>query len=124
MYMVEFGFDAIEDDLVAIAPQPKSEGMRFTRTTYAADGSVYREGAYIDLVWDLLQDASDYQALLAQFDLVNNLTREVTVKVRNEFFTPQIFNGIAVRPESTSWQYFPRNIVILIKNLEPIPEAP
>lgn len=125
-YSIEWGFNAAEIDLVPLDPQPRSEGVKSTRRTYAASGAVYDEQKYVELVWDLLQDASDYQALLAQFDLDidGGLTKEITIMARDETFRFRRYNGIAVRPE-TSWQgYFPRNIVILVKNLEPIPEEP
>jgi hypothetical protein len=125
-YAVELGHDATLESLVPIVPQPRTEGIKATRRTYAADGSAYDEGLYIELIFDVLGNVSRYQALLDMFDLdgsSGNITSEVTVLVRDHTFRYVRMNGIAVRPQpgpDVRWQMpFPRGITILIKNLEP-----
>lgn len=99
-----------------------SEGVKPTRRQPAADGSIVDEGLYVELEWTLLEDADAYLALLTTFGLHDALTNEVTVYVRDQRWVYVRFNGIAVRPElgrDASWSSFPRNITILVKNLEP-----
>lgn len=108
--------------LTVLSPQPRSTGIQATRRTYGADGSVYDEGRYVILEWDFMENPTDYVALLTLFGVQNNLTCDCTVYIRDERFAFARYNGIAMRPEpgkDVRWtNYFPRNIEILIKDLE------
>jgi hypothetical protein len=121
-YKVAIGTDVALVDLDTLTPQPASEGIRVTRRTSGADGAVYDEGRYVELVWNVLQDATMYQALLTQFGLSAASFAAVTVYVRSEVYAWVRVNGIAVRPElgrDARWNNaFPRSITILVKNLE------
>lgn len=119
-YRAKVGSDVALGSLTVLDPQPRSDGVRYTRTTTAASGVVYREGAYVELVWAVLADAGAYQALLTTFGLDSAQSAAVTVYVRNEQFTLTRYNGIAVRPEpgrGVDWRIFPRNVTILVKDL-------
>lgn len=121
-YKVATGSDVALGSLVDMSPQPRSTGIQYTRRTYAADGSVYEEGAYVELAWDYFDDAAAYVALLTQFGLDDSLTNAVTVYIRNDQWAWVRMNGTAVRPEmgrEVRWdKFFPRDITILVKDLE------
>jgi len=120
-YKVADGHDVALESLNDADPQPRSDGIKATRRTYAADGSVFDEGCYVELEFGMVPSVSDYQTLLTQFGVQSALTNEVTVYVRDETFAWVRMNGTAVRPEpgrDVRWRdYFPRDIVILIKDL-------
>jgi len=121
-YRVKTGHDQALVDLVDVSPQPTSPGIKPTRRTYAADGSVYDEARYVELEFSMVPTASDYQTMLAQFGLsASVLDAAVTVYVRNEIYAWVRMNGRAVRPEigrEAQWRYMPRNVTILVKDLE------
>lgn len=121
-YRVATGHDVVLGSLTVLDPQPTSEGIQYTRTTYGASGVVYKEGAYVELLWSYLDDATAYQALLTTFGLGSVESAAVTVYVRSDKFAWVRMNGRAVRPlvgQGVTWRdYFPRNITLLIKDLE------
>lgn len=107
-------------DLVVIDPQPRSIGVQATRRTYSASGLVYDEAPYVILEWSVIESATDYTALLAQFDLDTLLSANVTIYARNSQFAFTRYNGRAVRPDpgqSVDWQYFARDVRIVIRDL-------
>lgn len=125
-YKMSLGADVVTVDLVAIAPQPRSEGVKYVRRTFAASGIVSDQSAYVELIWEVLESATEYNTLLTQFGLNASIATVVTVLVRDEFFNFTRYNGLAIRPQpgtDKSWDYFPRNVTILIKNLEQLVEA-
>ena len=121
-YRVATGHNVVLGSLTVLSPQPRSEGMKYTRVNAAASGVVYKEAPYVELVWDLLADATAYQALLTTFGLGSVESATVTVYIRSDKFSWVRMNGRAVRPEvgrGVTWdRYFPRNITILIRDLE------
>lgn len=125
-YAASVGFDVAEEDLVTITPQPTSQGAKYLRRTNAASGSVEDQGLYVELEWAVLHDVTEYVALLTQFGLDEGTTSPVTILVRDEFYSFNRYNGLAVRPspgQDRSWEYFVKNVVIVIKNLELLVEA-
>lgn len=122
VYKVKTGHDQALIDLVAVTPQPNSVGIRETRRGYSASGSVKQQGLYVELVFTTLQNATMYQSVLNQFGVQSALTSAVTVYIRSDTFAWVRMNGTAVRPEigqDATWQdFYPQNIVILIKGLE------
>ena len=120
-YRVKDGWNEALEDLVVISPQPTSDGIKPTRRTYAANGAVYDEGLYVELQFNVLNNASAYQSLLNQFGIQSATTNEVTVYVRDETFAWVRMNGTAVRPEpgrDVRWsKFFPRDVTILVKDL-------
>jgi hypothetical protein len=95
--------------------------VQSTRRTFAADSSVYDEAKWVELVWDFVENPTDYAALLTLFGVNSVLYANVTVYVRNELFAFARYNGIAVRPQpgvDMEWsQFFVRNLKILVKDL-------
>lgn len=121
-YRVAEGHNVALVSLTVLSPQPRSIGMQPTRRNFAADGSVSDEARYVELQWDVLESAAEYQAILADFGLDDALYSPVTVYVRDGAFVYVRMNGIAVRPEpgrDVDWQIFPRSITLLVRNLEP-----
>ena len=121
VYKVADGHDVVLGSLNDVSPQPTADGIKPTRRTHAADGSIYDEGKYVELQFTVMNDATAYQSLLSQFGIQSATTNDVTVYVRDETFAWVRMNGTAVRPEpgqDVQWRrYFPRNITILIKEL-------
>lgn len=126
MYKVAIGHDVSLESLQTVDPQPRCEGMRCARRSFAADGTVYDEGRYVELLFSMLPDATTYQSVLEQFGVKAATTSAVTVYVRDETYTWGRYNGIAVRPEpgrEVKWRgQFPRDITILVKDLEALAE--
>jgi hypothetical protein len=120
---VKDGFDQPLIDLVDISPQPASGGVQPTRRSFSASGSVYDESLYTEWVFSALESVTMYQSVLTQLGIINQLTNEVTIYTRNRAFAWVRMNGIVVMPEpgrDVKWEMpFPRDIVILIKDLEP-----
>lgn len=101
-------------------PQPKSIGVRATRRTVSADGTVYEEGLYIELMYNVLDDATLYRTIIGQFGLTNVLKCPVTIICRDHLYNTGRYNGNAIRPEvgkDNNWSYFPKDITILVRDL-------
>ena len=120
-YRVATGSDISLGSLTVLSPQPRSDGVKYTRTTHGATGIVYREGPYLELEWSVLGSATAYQTLLGTFGLSSAQSALVTVYARDERFTYTRWNGRAVLPlpgAGVDWAIFPRGIRILIRDLE------
>lgn len=120
-YRVADGHDVALESLNVLDPQPRTEGIKTTRRTYSADGSVYDEGRYVEFLYSMLPDATTYQSVLSSFGVQSARTNDVTVYVRDETFAWTRMNGTAVRPEpgqDVRWsQYFPRDVTIRVRDL-------
>jgi len=77
---------------------------------------------YLELIWDVLEDATSVTAVLTPFGLHNATSREVTVYARDDLYAWKRYNGRAVRPPANWSQYFPRGVVVLVTNLEELTE--
>lgn len=120
-YRVADGHDVALGSLTVIDPQPRSDGIQVTRRLFAASGAVIEQGKYVELRWDALLSVSEYQTVLSAFGVQSALTNDVTVYVRDEAFDFVRMNGTAIRPRPGSdvfWRFFPRRIVILVRDLE------
>jgi hypothetical protein len=121
-YKVADEYDVALLSLVDLDPQPMSEGIKPTRRTHAASSDVFDDGEYVELEWNVMESVTQYQSVLTAFGLNNALTNAVTVYVRDDTWTFVRKNGVAVRPEmgkESRWSnFFPRNITILIRDLE------
>lgn len=122
VYKVADGHDVALESLNTVSPQPRSEGIKPSRRSYAADGTVYDEGRYVELEFSMVSTVTDYQTLLSAFGVQSALSNDVTVYVRDETFAWVRMNGTAVRPEpgkDVRWRdMFPRDVTILVRNLE------
>lgn len=125
-YAVAEGHDVALIDLDTIDPQPKCPGIRPTLRSHSAAGTVHDQGNYAELIFNMLESVAQYQAVLALFGLDDAVTSEVTVILRDATFADGRYNGTAVRPvidDGLAWnEYLPRDIVILIKNVEAVAE--
>lgn len=124
-YRVGIGHNIALGSLAIINPQPTSRGVQVARRTYGLDATVVEEGRYIELVFGVLEQPSDYLALLAQFGLSASVAKSnVTVYAPNAVWGFARYNGVAIRPEvgaGVTWEnYFLRNVVILVRDLTPI----
>lgn len=100
-------------------PQPTSEGIKATRRDYSSDGTeIIEQGLYVELVWSVLKDKTMVQAIFAQCGLSSANIAAVTVYCRNDLYDYHRYNGIAVRPLPTWSQSRPRNVVLLVRDLE------
>lgn len=121
-YKLADGHDIALESLSDLDPQPRSAGIQATRRTFAADGTVHDDGRYVVLEWTVIENATEYQSLLSTFGIETVTTNDVTVYVRDEAFAWARMNGTAVRPspgQDVRWkEYFPRDVQILIRDLE------
>ncbi|TXH57990.1 MAG: hypothetical protein E6Q97_03370 [Desulfurellales bacterium] len=116
-YKVATGAGVALVSLAAMTPQPKSEGVRYARRTHSADSALHQEGAYIELVWSMIEDQSAYATLLTQFGLGSATYATVTVYVPNERYIYTRYNGVALLPEASQRDYFIRDVVIVVRDL-------
>lgn len=120
-YRVKVGHGEALIDLVVLSPQPRSEGLKYTRSTHSASGLVYREGPYIELEWNVVESRTAYLALLTAFGLNAATSANVTLYALDEQLVATRYNGRAVRPEigrtASQRDYFVRDVAIVIKDL-------
>ena len=125
VYAVLPGGDQPLIDLVAITPQPRCSGLRYTRTSYTAAGGMNLDGPYAVLEWDVIEDATDYDTLLTQFGLDLGTSEAVTITLPNELFAATRYNGVALRPvageTANRSDFFIRDVSIIIRNLTVAP---
>src|SRR4029077_21230614 len=109
-----------------LAPQPASSGVKATDIQYLADGSVVRQGLYIELTYSslsiLLRSGATpptpiYQAILTAFGLWTATSAQVTLYCPDDTFTYTRYNGVAIRPEANRNNHMLRDVPILIRNL-------
>lgn len=120
-YRVGIGLNIALESLSTITPQPRSQGIQYTRISYAADATPILEGPFVNLVWGVVGSKTQYQTILAYFGLSSATNANVTVYIRNANFDHVRMNGRAIKPqigEGVEWSYFPRNLTILIRDLE------
>lgn len=120
-YRVAEGHDIALVSLTVLAPQPRSEGVRATRVDHMADGTIVKQGLYLEFTWSSHRNTTAYQTLLALIGLDSATSAAVTIYARNDMYQWIRYNGVAVRPEpgqGVSYRSFPRNITILIRELE------
>jgi hypothetical protein len=120
-YRVADGFNVAYVSLTVLTPQPFSPGLRYTRTSETPDGPIH-EGPYTEMIWNVLGSKTQYQSILTAFGLLSAESNDVTIYCRNENFYYARYNGKAIKPlpeNGVEWRRpFPRNITILIRDLE------
>lgn len=126
-YRVGIGHDIALGSLTVLSPQPRSPGLQPADRSYAADGSVYEQGAFVRLMWSHFATAADYVTVLTAFGLDDTYTsRKVTVYVRDAVYDWVRHNGVAIHPRIAvdgAWEkYFPRGFVIYVNDLEALEE--
>lgn len=120
MYKIAQGHDRPSNDLVPLDPQPRSQGVRAMRRTYAASGAVIEEGKYAELEFDAI-DEETYANILMQFGLTGALTAPVTVTLPEIYYAWNRFSGTAIRPalgdDVSRQNFFVRRVRLLIRDL-------
>lgn len=117
------GYDIPLISLNNIVPQPRTEGLQYTRRTFGASGVVRDQAPYIEFLFTGMVE-SDYLALITQFGLSSSVNSNgVTIYIANDDLnTWTRYNGKAMRPEigkdGSRRNFFVRDIVMLVKNLE------
>lgn len=117
-YRVKSGHDVALGSLTVLDPQPRSAGVQYARRSVMPDGSVVAEGPYVELVWDVLESETAYQALMLSLGVSTSMSIAVTVYARSDQFAWVRYNGHLIRPVANWNNYFARNTVVLIRNLE------
>lgn len=120
-YKVAEGSNVALVSLADIAPQCRSEGLEYTRSSFAASGAVVREAPFIRLLFDVLADDTEFNSLLALFGLDSATSAAVTVYIPGPLRTFARYNGTAIRPATGDGmrhsEYFLRDVVLLIRDL-------
>lgn len=120
IYKVALGFDAADELLEPLVFQPRSDGVRPLVVNPTPLGAV-EHGLYAVLVWNVLEGAEEYQAVLAQLGLNSGVAREVTITLPNFTRNWDKYNGVALRPvpgEDVRWNFFPRDLTIIVRDLQ------
>ena len=116
-YKVKTGHNEALIDLVTIAPQPASAGVKAGRRTFSADGAIHDENLYIVLEWSVVEDSTDLATLLTQFGLASATTANVTIYCPSQLHVYTRYNGVAQRGEVSRNSYFLRDVQIVVKGL-------
>lgn len=118
VYLVKNAPNTALVSLDTMAPQPRSRGVQFARTTYAGNGKAYKEAPFIILEWSVIEDATAYAALLTQFGLAaGTYSNAVTVYVPGNLRAFTRYNGTAILPEVNHDNYFLRDVQIVVNGL-------
>lgn len=104
-------------DLITIVPQPRSDGVKPTRRTYSADGKPHDEGLHVNLVWDVVKNATELDDIFDQFGLDAATSAAVTVYVPNQLHVMTRYSGLAVRPDIGRRNFFLRDLSIIVRDL-------
>lgn len=120
-YRAATGHDVVLGSLTVLDPAPDpGEGIQYAAVRYAADGTVYHEGAYFEFAWSEMS-AADYATMLSNFGLDSAAYANVTIYVRDEVYGSWVRkNGVAQRPipgGGVRWNIRPRDIVIRVTGL-------
>lgn len=120
-YRVATGWNVALGSLARVVPQGRSPGIQVTRRNHLAYPAIIDEGPYIELAWNILRNDNGvmYRALLDQFGLKTAKAAQVTIYCRDDLFQYTRYNGVAIRPQQTWDNYFPRDILILVRDLVP-----
>lgn len=117
-YRAKVDHDVALVSLTTLDPQPRSSGVMSSRDDFVGDGSVVEHGLYVELEWDVLESSTEYQTILTVFGLLSARSADVTIYARDAVYNWKRFNGKAIRPQPSWNQYFARNVVILVRDLE------
>lgn len=122
LYKIALGHDVAPEDMAPIDPQPRTEGMQYTRRQNAASGIVIDEAPFVLFEWSMLDPASEYQNLLDQFGLTTETTAPVSIYVQDQNYEWVLRNATVVKPligtDGGRNNFFIRDIVIVAKNLQ------
>lgn len=120
-YRVAVGSNIALASLTSISPQPRSEGVKATQRIFSISGSPHDYGLYTELVWDFLESPAQVYTVFGYFGLNGSAkSAGVTVYVPDDIYIYKRYNGRAIRPQPSWVNYFPRSVVILVRDLEEI----
>jgi hypothetical protein len=105
-YRVAIGYDN-SGGFSDITPQPSSPGIQGTRS-FSLSRDVYDDFPYAVLSFVNVLTVAELVSILAQFNLTDNLTSEVTVSIPDHTRTFVTKNAKAMRPENASEATFER----------------
>lgn len=121
-YKIAEGYNIALASLTLINPQPTTRGVQYTERAVNLDGTFTQAGPYCEMLWSAVGTEADYLTLLTQFGLNDSISNAVTVYLRNERLQYTRYNATATLPalgQDGSWsQYFLRDLVILLRDLE------
>ena len=117
-YKVAEGWNVALGSLITIDPQPYSEGVKSVQRVYALSGDPIDYGNYITLNWDFLESPTEVADVYEFFGLDTLTSSPVTIYLPNDIYVYKRYNGLAVRPQPSWNNYFPRGVAIVVKNLE------
>lgn len=117
-YRVKTGINQTLVSLTKLSPQPASAGVKATRRVPLANGSVLDQGLFVEWDYSVVEDATQLLAILTPLGLHTAKFAPVTIYTRDDLYTYQRYNGVAVRPAASWENFYARNVTILIRNLE------
>lgn len=121
-YKVKTGWNVALGSLVTVTPQPRDGFLKATRRVDLPSGLVFEDGLYVELIFDVIQNAATYRTLLHQFGVRDNLASTVTVYIRDRKFEWVRMNGWAVQPRvGEDVRYAggrPRQVTLLVRGLK------
>jgi len=117
-YRAAVGSSLALASLTKIPLQPFSPGVKATRRVSMGDGSVLDQGLYVDWIYSVIEDSTQLLGVLTPLGLHNAKFAKVTIYTRDDLYVYHRYNGTARRPESSWENYFAREVVIRITNLE------
>lgn len=124
-YRVATGHNVALVSLTVLSPQPDpGEGIQYASVVRVADGTLVRQGPYIDFTWTMLEEAS-FTTITTLFGVDSAATSadavNVTVYVRDVNYSNWVrMNGKAQRPFpgiGVNWNVRPNDIVIRVTDL-------
>ena len=104
--------------LTVLNPQPKSTGLLYAQREFAFGGNVWDQAPHIQLIWDHLESPDEVMDIYTLFGLNDSKQSFVTVYMPNELYVYTRYNGKAIRPQASWSNYFPRNVTIIVRDLE------
>jgi hypothetical protein len=105
-----------------INPQPRTDGLQYTRRQYAASGIVLDELPFIELKWSVFESVTEYQSILSQFGLTSASYALVSVYVQDENFNWITRDATALKPlinqDGSRNNFLLRDFTILLRDLQ------
>jgi len=120
-YSIKPGHGVALVTLVAFDPQPRCEGLEYTRRIPMPDGTVLDEGPFFRLMWDYFETAAAYQAVLTLSGLISAKSALVTVTGPDENYNESRFNATIIKPRTgqdiSRRNFYIRGIMLLCRDL-------
>ena len=94
------------------------EGVQAAQRDYGLDLTVFEQNSFCVLQWAVVDGEEEMQAIFAQMALNSFLRQAVTAYLPDWQQVWHIYNGFAIRPARTTYQFFPINLRVMINSLE------